>query len=190
MGRFNINKNGFWEEKNGIGHVHDNKLCDGLIELLKENNFESVVDFGCGMGDYAKKIISSGIPCDAYDGNPNTPQLTNGIGNVLDLSLEFDLHKNFDCVISLEVGEHIPKNYEKTFIDNICKHTNNLLIISWAVEGQGGDGHVNCQNNDYIINEITKKGFTYDEKNTLRLRNSVSNAVWFKETVMVFKKQK
>lgn len=188
MSRFKINENGFWENESGVGHVHDTRLSEELIKFLKEKDLENVVDFGCGMGDYARKIINSNILCEAYDGNPNTELLTKGLGKVLDLSTEFDLNKKFDCVISLEVGEHIPKYHEQTFINNICKHTNKFLIISWAVEGQGGDGHVNCQNNEYIIDEITKKGFSYDEKNTTRLRSSVSNATWFKNTIMIFEK--
>jgi cyclopropane fatty-acyl-phospholipid synthase-like methyltransferase len=181
-----INKKGFWENETGIGHVHDIKLCDGIIDIFNKKEVKNVVDFGCGMGDYAKSFISNDIMCDAYDGNPNTPKLTNGIGKVIDLSREFDLQKFFDCVISLEVGEHIPKEYEQTFIDNICKHTNNLLIISWAIIGQSGDGHVNCQNNDYIINQIENRNFKYDLEISNFLRNSISSAPWFRNTIMVF----
>jgi hypothetical protein len=184
-----INENGFWENENGIGHVHDPRLCNKIIEFFKTKNVKNVVDFGCGLGDYTRSFISNGINCDAYDGNPNTPNLTNGVGKVLDLSKEFDLDKKFNCVLSLEVGEHIPKEYEQIFIDNICKHTNNLLIISWAILGQGGDGHVNCQNNDYIINQIENREFEYDLESSTFLRNSISTAPWFRNTIMVFNKK-
>ena len=49
---------------------------------------------------------------DIDDGNPITPKMTGGIGKVLDLSKRFDLEKKFDYVISVEVAEHIPKEYE------------------------------------------------------------------------------
>jgi hypothetical protein len=189
MTNFKINEKGFWESKDGVGHIYDELLCKELINFLTHSNIESVVDFGCGLATYSSNIILSGINCEAYDGNPNTPTLTNGLGNVLDLSNSFDLEKKFDCVLCLEVGEHIPKKYEQVFIDNICNHTKNLLILSWAVIGQGGDGHVNCQNNDYIIREMGVRGFNYDDKNTFILRNSISNAPWFRNTIMVFTKK-
>jgi hypothetical protein len=63
---------------------------------LKDNNIETVVDFGCGLGNYSSSMISSGMICEAYDGNPNTPTLTKGLGKVLDLSNPFDLDKKFD----------------------------------------------------------------------------------------------
>ena len=40
----------------------------------------------------------------------------------LDLAKEFDLGLRFDWVISLEVGEHIPEQYEGTFLENLVKH--------------------------------------------------------------------
>jgi cyclopropane fatty-acyl-phospholipid synthase-like methyltransferase len=181
--------NGFWENETSIGHVHDVKLCNSIVKFLKENDIKSIVDFGCGMGDYAKQFIINNIECEAYDGNPNTETLTNGLGRVIDLSKEFDLKKRFDCVLSLEVGEHIPKEYEQVFINNIVKHTTNLLILSWAIIGQGGDGHVNCQNNDYIISEMDKRGFYYDINSSKNLRSSVGNALWFINTIMVFRKK-
>jgi hypothetical protein len=186
--RFKINEKGFWETNTDIGHIHDNLLSEKLVSFLNENNIKTLVDFGCGMADYVKAINKTNIICEAYDGNPNTEKLTNGIGKVLDLSKPFDLNKKFDCVLSFEVGEHIPKQYEQFFLDNICKHTDKLIILSWAVIGQGGDGHVNCQNNDYIISQLEKRNFIYNENASIELRNSVSNAKWFKNTIMVFSK--
>jgi hypothetical protein len=188
MSKFKINNKGFWEDNKGEGHVFDEKLCDKLIKFLLINNIKTCVDLGCGMGDYTKNMLNNNIQCDAYDGNPYTPILTGGIGKVLDFSNNFDLNKTYDCVLSLEVGEHIPKEYEQIFIDNLTKHSNKLLIISWAIIGQGGDGHVNCQNNKYIINEIEKRRFKYDLESSIILRESSNTAPWFKDTIMVFNK--
>ena len=186
---FEINSRGYWESEDNSGHVHDSSLCDSIIKFIKKNELKTIVDFGCGVGDYTKKLISNGLECEAYDGNPNTVLLTEGIGKVLDFTFLFNLEKKFDCVLTLEVGEHIPKEYEKIFLDNVCIHAKNFIIMSWAVIGQGGDGHVNCQNNDYIINEIQNRGFDYDIENSKILRNS-STAPWFADTIMVFKNKK
>ena len=185
--RFSINTNGFWETEDGIGHVHDNTLCVGIINYFIRKDVKKVFDFGCGLGDYAKSFISNNFEVKAFDGNPNTEKLTNGIGKVLDFSEEFNLEELADCAMSLEVGEHIPKEYEQIFLDNICRHTSSKILLSWAVVGQGGDGHVNCQNNDYVIEEMKKRGFKYDEESSMRLR-SVATASWFRNTIMIFEK--
>jgi hypothetical protein len=183
-----INQKGYWETDSSVGHIHDDRLTQALNGFFIKENVKTLVDLGCGMGDYVKFFIANGIVCDAFDGNPNTEALTNGLGKVLDFSSTFDLEKKYDCVLSLEVGEHIPKEYEQIFLDNLIRHTDNLIILSWAIVGQGGSGHVNCQNNDYIINQMDQRGFEYDQLNSSFLRTQWSSAPWFNNTIMVFRK--
>jgi cyclopropane fatty-acyl-phospholipid synthase-like methyltransferase len=183
-----INDLGFWETTDQTGHVHDLSICAAICQYLADKQAITVVDFGCGLGDYAKAFKAKGHKVEAYDGNPNTESLTGGIGKVLDLSKPFYLSKKFDVVLSLEVGEHIPKEFEQQFIDNITKHAKKHLIISWAIVGQGGDGHVNCANNDYIIGQIVDRGFKHNANDSQTIRNSTTNASWFAYTIMVFDK--
>lgn len=189
MSNFKIDEKGFWYCENEEGHCFDVSLSREITKILKENNIAKVVDFGCGPGRYVKQLIESGIDCIGFDGNPKTPEYTGGVCKVLDLSEDFDLGIKFNCVISLEVGEHIPKQYEQIFIDNITKHTTNLLICSWAIPGQGGDGHVNCQTNEYIIGELVDRNFKINENLTSRIRD-LSTLSWFKNTLFVFEKEK
>lgn len=183
-----INELGYWETTDETGHIHDRSLANALTQYLLDNGIKTVVDFGCGMGDYAKAFKAANLVVEAFDGNPNTETLTEGIGRVLDLSKQFYLKKKFDAVLSLEVGEHIPAEFEDQFIDNITKHVKKTLIISWAIEGQGGSGHVNCRNNDYIIGQVTERGFKYNEKASNELRKAATNASWFSYTLLVFDK--
>lgn len=179
-----INDFGYWETKNNTGHLFDPQLCNAIVNLLKKNNISSVYDLGCGEAKYTQIILNNNIDCLAYDGNPNTPKITNGLGSVLNLAEIIDLPK-VDCVLSLEVGEHIPKRYEQIFINNLCKLTSKILILSWAIIGQKGTGHVNCQDNYYIIEQIENNGLSYDDKETIALRESVQR-LYFKNTIMVF----
>ena len=183
-----INKKGFWENETTVGHHNDVPLCSVLIPFLKDNKIETLLDLGCGPAFYVSNIINEGISCEAYDGNPNTPELTGGLGKVIDLSENIDLGKTYDFVLSLEVGEHIPKDYEDIFINNVLKHTHKYVLLSWAIKGQGGSGHVNEQSNNYIIDKITSLGFEYENGISTGFRNS-SQAHWFKNTLMLFKKK-
>jgi hypothetical protein len=182
-----INKSGFWENDSLKGHYNDRNLLNEIRSIIIANKIKTLVDFGCGPAFYVNNIKDI-VEFEAYDGNPNTPLLTNGLAKVMDLSKEVNLNKKFDCVLSLEVGEHIPKEYEEIFINNLVRHTDNMIILSWAIVGQGGDGHVNCQNNDYIINQMQKRGFIYNKElsDCVRSKNVVS---WFKNTFMIFEKK-
>lgn len=183
-----INTRGYWENDTTKGHHNDIPLCSVLIDFLKTNEIKTLLDLGCGPAFYISEFIKENIQCEAYDGNPNTPELTNGLGKIVDLSENMNLGKTFDFVLSLEVGEHIPKEFEDIYINNVLKHSHNYVLLSWAIPNQGGDGHVNEQPNDYIINKITSLGFDYNEDISIGLRNS-SQARWFKNTLMLFKKK-
>jgi len=72
-----------------------------------------------------------------------------------------------DCAICLEVSEHIPKDLEKVFLDNIANAAWKQLFISWALPSQPGHGHVNCRTTEWVVSEILKRGWEngvhYDE---------------------------
>jgi hypothetical protein len=186
---FDILENGIFNsgDQNKIKHCDDQGIMRSLKDVLKSENIKTVCDLGCGNGFYVKNLMDLGYECEAYDGNPFTPKLTNGIGKVLDISVPIDLQKKFDCVISLEVGEHIPKKSESIFLDNLVSHSLKYVILSWAIPGQGGDAHVNEQNNDYVISKMAEIGFSIMEDHTLKMRQS-ADKWYFKNTIMVFMK--
>ncbi len=190
-----IDKSGTWvgyisKSSDVAGSATPHKIDHGLMHGLPSmfDGGSSVVDFGCGNADYIKNLIKNGFKCEAYDGNIDTPMMTGGVGKVLDLSKEFDLGKTFDYVMSFEVAEHIPKEHEETYVDNLIRHTGFYLMTSWAVVGQGGDGHVNEQDEDYVLNMYKEKGMIYNKEVSEALR-SAATLGWFKNTIYVFSKK-
>jgi cyclopropane fatty-acyl-phospholipid synthase-like methyltransferase len=183
-----INKNGFWEGTKAMSmHCHDSSLAKYLTEFFKRENVNSLADFGCGMGDYVKNFKENNINAIGFDGNPNTLELTNNICEILDLSEPKIFDEPFDWILSLEVGEHLPPQFEDIFIQNL--HNNNKfgIVLSWAIEGQGGDGHVNCRNNDYVKSKMCNLGYINDIESENKMREH-STLGWFKNTIMVFRK--
>lgn len=184
-----INEHGYYlGTDHSDQYYFDESLADALIQFFKKENAQSVVDFGCGNGDYVKALQNQHIYCEGYDGNPDTFNISRGVAHVADLSQPFDLNKRFDWVLSLEVGEHLPKKYERIFIGNLDLHNKKGIILSWAIKGQGGVGHFNEQNNDYIKSVMAQYGYVNDIAAELHLRQCASIR-WFKNTIMVFRKK-
>lgn len=186
-----INEAGFWENNTAEGHEHDEGLAKVIVKFLQVNDADDVIDMGCGDGYYTNYINNFDIPCIAVDGNPHTANLVGRGVFILDLSKKVTIGK-FSWVLSLEVGEHIPSDREAVFLENLNYHAIDGLILSWAVRGQGGDGHINCLDNWEVIEKIEALGFEMDIESTVNMRLACADyptpCYWFKDTLMVFRR--
>lgn len=168
------------------GHKFSPKLCNSIAGLLDKNI--PVIDLGCGEGVYVNELIKNGFTAYGVDGLP-LPMHNENI-TIFDLSRPFAAPIKGN-VICLEVGEHIPADYEEILINNITENCLDTVVLSWAVEGQMGIGHVNCRNNDYIIQKMKEKFFQYCDEETLRFRSNIEDQCeYFRNTVMIFKRVK
>ncbi len=197
-----INERGYWENPNEEGHGVDKGLAKELAkffvdEALSDYDYYedgiAVIDIGCGNGYYTRYLNNYNVLTDGYDGNPYTAEITNGMCQVADFSVEQRLG-TYHWVLSLEVAEHIPAEFEDVFINNLDKHNTEGIVLSWSIPEYGGDGHVNPQPNSYVTQRITDLGYTLDVESTERLRRSCAPyptpCYWFSKTLLVFRKNK
>lgn len=184
-----IHQTGFWHKDFAEPHhCHSPNVSKWICNFLSDKKNEQIYDFGCGMGSYLNDLhLNDFTNLMGFEADP--PKTDYGFKiNTQNLAHPFLLEKKGN-IICLEVGEHIPKEYQDIFLDNITNNCSEYLIMSWAVRGQGGYGHYNELNNDEIIPEILKRGFTQlvDESNEFRLTPE-DFCPYFRNTLMVFKK--
>ena len=176
------NSSGYWTDEQRKTHITSKDLVKYLIKFYKENDVKSVLDLGCGNCSVVAELNKNNIKATGVDQN-----------NLIAHSVKHDLTTPYfnpkDYVQSFEVGEHIPKEFESIFIDNITKNARKGIILSWAIPGQGGDGHINEQPTSYIVKEMKKRGFQFDKTKSLQLRDSIPPNVYFlyfRHNLMVF----
>lgn len=182
-----ISETGFWNAETAhIHHVHSPELAQAISVFLKEKD-KRVYDLGCGLGLYLKHLEEQGFTnLVGFEGDPPKQRVFDNIWK-RDLTKPIDEHLVTGNVIMLEVGEHIPKQYEETLMDNVCMLCRGYLVLSWAIPGQPGFGHVNCKTNEEVIEMFQQKGFRYDDWSSQWLRSFIKdNTPWFKNTLMVF----
>jgi SAM-dependent methyltransferase len=185
-----VHPTGYWYKDTAkYLHLNCEGLKDWIVNFLARDTDSIKYDLGCGTGYYLMELYKAGHkkvigieadPCMRYEEFP-----------ILSLNLiEPIKFSEKGVVICLEVGEHIPDDYEDVVIDNITKLSDSYIILSWAVEGQHGVGHFNCRNNDYVIRRIEEKGFRYLPEVSEDARQSPNEAVtgYFKNTLMIFEK--
>lgn len=185
---YEISEKGYWIGEVAECHVIDVALGEAITDFLIQEGAETVVDFGCGIGAYVVQLRNRGLAAQGYDGNPMTPEFTNGLCKVQDLSVPFQLDETFDWVMSLEVGEHLPQQYETIFIENLMRHARKGIVLSWAIKNQGGTGHFNEQNNDYIKAIFASYGYINDLEAEQKLRCK-AECGWFANSLMIFRKE-
>ena len=120
-----------------------------------------MASFGDGPGAY-KQIINelNQVSCyDAFDGAPYVELTTDNNVNYIDLSIPIHHLNQYDWIISLEVAEHIPSQFESVYLDNLVRHAKEGIILSWATIGQGGHSHVNNRNFEYVKEQMQKRNF-------------------------------
>ena len=151
---------------------------------------ETVASFGDGPGIYKVLIDKTGKvqTYDAFDGAPYAEEVTNGSVRFLDLSAPQYGLKAYDWILCLEVAEHIPREFESTFLDNLVRHARRGIVLSWAKLGQGGLAHVNNRPLEYVIDQMSKRGFALDKAATELLQNScILN--WLRNNVKVYMRE-
>ena len=122
----------------------------------------SVLDVGCGRGDFLRAFGEAGVtdmlgldgdyvPRDQLVIDPARFRPT-------DIARPFDLGRQYDLVLSLEVAEHLPASAAEGFVASLVRHAS-LVLFSAAIPGQGGTGHINEQWQTYWAELFARHGY-------------------------------
>lgn len=177
--------NGIWNAEFAKHHQSSEKLAKWFANYLPKDIH--VIDFGCGTGYYIGYLEQYGFTCTGIDGyKPEMPLCKDFLQLDLTNYVDFEVQCS---VISLEVGEHLPKEAQETFVNNLVRHCDKHLVLSWAEIGQPGIGHINCRSQEDVISDIESRGFNLNKDATLDARNNIDdNTDWFRRTLLIFER--
>jgi len=184
-----IHSTGYWNKQNATAHHHHSAaLSRWICGFLSPDNRARIYDFGCGMGTYLDDLYASGhADVVGVEGDPPSPNKPYAMITA-NLCEPFSLGKT-GVVMSLEVGEHIPAAYTAVYLENLFRHTDRYLLLSWAVRGQGGHGHVNELNNDEVVALIEGNGFAHFAEASMAARSvAEDHCWWFRGSFFVFER--
>lgn len=186
-----VSSSGGWcartSPENSTHHKTDLELVPVLAKFFKG---KSVASFGDGPGRYKQLLLDTGllIGYDSYDGAPFSEKTSEGRVKFLDLTIPQYGLPLYDWVISLEVAEHIPEQYESVYIDNIVRHAREGVVLSWAVPGQQGYSHINCRPFRYVKELFESLAFEHDEESSKMLQKAAT-LEWLQTNTNVFRRK-
>jgi SAM-dependent methyltransferase len=127
---------------------------------------KSLLDVGCGIGNWGKAAMDLGVPDVAgIDGIAIAKEilmLPEQCFQTHDLTNPWSLGRKFDTVICLEVAEHLDEKHAVTLVKSLAAHGDSILF-SAACPGQKGRHHVNCQWPKYWQALFNSEGFSCDD---------------------------
>ncbi len=160
-----------WEM--GMCSLRPVTVLEIVLALFKPR---SVLDVGCGTGGSLSFFVDKGLDAVGIEGSALAISKNPNAGRVRrhDLEIPIDLGRRFDLVWSFEVAEHLRPEKAETFLGTLTRHSD-LVVMSAAPKGQGGDGHFNEQPPEYWISLMEARGYGLLREETDRLRGLVGD---------------
>lgn len=145
---------GGWIYNGFLRYPFDNDVMSALYDCYIHSKSTTVLDCGCGAGNYVAALRRLKVNAVGFDSNPYTPSLSTILlpegdspCEQLDITDDFDDDDKFDMVICLDVLHCIPEKLRGKAIANLCKLTSKVLVIKTS-----------SINKDIVIGEIMSHG--------------------------------
>jgi len=124
---------------------------------------KSVLDAGCAKGFLVEGFHSAGV--EAWGRDISEYAIQNVHPSIKDYcavgSIADPLPQKYDLIISIEVIEHMPLEESIRAIENLCKHTDNILISSSPYDFKEVT-HINVHPPDFWVRQFARFGFYHD----------------------------
>jgi hypothetical protein len=153
-----------------------------------------VLDVGSGPGTYVDALRAAGVEASGID--PFGPADEERHLSQMDVLDDADLRLLVSCgpwdaCLCLEVAEHLPERDAEPFVAALAKLAP-TTYFSAAHVGQGGEGHLNCQEKDYWREKFAAHGMAEDAPATAAFVEYISTTCplymrWLPANIMVMR---
>jgi SAM-dependent methyltransferase len=150
---------------------------------------KSVVDVGCGTGEFLSVFKEEGIKnIFGLDGpwvNTDKLRIQKEYFKHVDLEKPVHINKKFDLAVSLEVAEHLSKDSATTFVNTLTSFSP-IILFSAAIPFQGGLHHINEQWPEYWVNLFAKKNYVPIDCIRKKIWKNDDVSFWYSQNILLF----
>jgi len=170
-------------------NIHQSKDAEHIVPfLIKLFHPSSVLDVGCGLGDFLKVFIDAGITdVTGVEGewlDFSKIVIDKNLVRIQDLEKSFDLRRKFDITLCLEVAEHISKDSSSLLVESLTAHSE-VIIFSAAIPEQGGQNHINEQWIEYWETLFNKHDYKLYDIIRPFIWNISDIVWWYRQNIVV-----
>ncbi len=169
----------------------EKSACEIVPFLWKLFRPKSVVDVGGGVGTWLEAFQRCGeyirLCCVEGEYVRKNYRISTDTLIEKDLEQKIDLAERFDMAVSLEVAEHLSKERADTFISDLVK-LSDIIVLSAAIPFQPGDHHVNCQDSSYWKKLFENQNYKRIDCIRPLIVNNPNVAWWYKNNIFIYVK--
>ena len=174
---------------------HNTNSAEIIIPIIQKFiQPNSVIDVGCGIGQWLKMFHNYGISdylgLDGEHVLQDNLMIDKSAFVPTDLSKpkNIKIGKRFDLAISLEVAEHLPKEVAQDFVF-LLTELSDTIIFSAAIPGQTGENHLNEQWHSYWQDLFYKRGYSFLDVLRPELWNDERVNWWYRQNIFLVTNQ-
>ena len=149
----------------------------------------SVVDLGCGMGDWLSVFKEAGVrDVVGVDGDHvqrDHLSISPQEFSPHDFTVPYSGERHYDLAVSLEVAEHLPAESARPLIGSLTDLAP-VVLFSAAIPNQPGEHHVNCQWPAYWAELFAERGYVVIDALRFRLWNDSRVDWWYRQNIIIY----
>jgi len=157
-----------------------------VLELIQP---QQVIDVGCGLGTWLSVFKECGVEdiwgVDGHWVDKEWLEIPEERFLPFDLRKPFRMDRQFDLVVSLEVGEHLPSECAEIFVDSLIR-LGPVILFSAAIPFQGGTHHINEQWPEYWVEYFQEKGYLVIDCIRKKIWQNDNVQWWYTQNILMF----
>ena len=161
--------------------------------LCSHFNPRSVVDVGCGRGEFLYHFSLRGVEVKGYEGSLYAVKHTlvhKDYVERVDLVREINPGVKYDLALCLEVAEHIEGRSSQVLVKTLT-NLSDTIVFTAAPPGQGGHYHINERPYGFWIELFKNKRFELDRELTEVIKGELERLrvpYWYRRNLLVFRR--
>jgi SAM-dependent methyltransferase len=157
--------------------------------VLELTDPRSVIDIGCGNGDWLATFAELGVTdllgVEGPGSDPSLASIPRSQLLIHDLTEPLHLERGFDLAVCLEVGEHLAAEAAPGLVTSLVG-LSAIVLFSAAIPGQGGHHHVNEQWPDYWEALFAEHGYVAVDCIRGAIWDDMGVDVWYRQNTLLY----